>query len=510
MEKSAALKEIATGGTIVFMGYLMVGVFDFLYKVSVARFLSPADYGLLSIGIGVTGFAMTLSRLGVYQAFQKFIPEYRTRNMPEKIKGVILFGLGLTGILGVVFAFTMHFFSTKISIAIFGIEELIPVLKIMAFAVPAFVMTSLFLSIFLSFKKSRERVFLDSIVRSGSLLGLTGIVILLQGNLKDICYLYVLSYIITAIAGIIILETRVFSLKSGSSHIEYTRILSFSLPLVFMGVSREIMHWSDIFLIGYFKKGYYVGLYNAAHPLAFILLLALASLNSLFFPVTSELYAKNNIKSLKETYLSVTRWVFVFTFPLFLFLVFFSKDVITIFFGTEYALARYVLVILAMGTFVNAFFGAVGITLQVFEQQNFIFKAYSTAAVLNIFLNIILIPTYGIEGAAAATAAAMIFWNVAFFLKVKTILKIKYSFEYYIKYASAAIISLLPFFIFRYIFEPGIIWLVLGSLLFLGSYSIVLLITNPFSQEDVEIIKLFLTKAGLNLEFLKRIKNIFN
>ena len=67
--------------------------------------------------------------------------------------------------------------------------------------------------------------------------------------------------------------------------------------------------------------------------------------------------------------------------------------------------------ILTIGQSVNAVSGSVGYILQMTGKE-IVFQNIVTASVmLNIILNIILIPLFGITGAAVASAASMIFWN---------------------------------------------------------------------------------------------------
>ena len=72
-EKQIALRQIAKGGGIIFIGYIILGSFDFLYKVLIARYLSPKDYGVLSLGLVILGVSVTISRLGFSQAFKKYL-----------------------------------------------------------------------------------------------------------------------------------------------------------------------------------------------------------------------------------------------------------------------------------------------------------------------------------------------------------------------------------------------------------------------------------------------------
>jgi len=508
-EKQIALRQIAKGGGIIFIGYIVLGSFDFLYKVLIARYLSPEDYGVLSLGLVILGVSVTISRLGFSQAFKKYIPEYRTKDMPGKIKNLIIFGLGLSFLISLIIALLIYFFSGNIS-TFFSADDLIPVLKIFSFVIPFYVLLYLLLDVFLSFKKAKERVLVDTIGRGVLIFVLTLLVIFFGGKLTDVCYVYLFSYIISTFASFFILETKIFSISQNKfSRIDYKKILSFSIPLLLVGFLGTILRWSDTFFIGYFKEEYYVGLYNAAYPLAFILLLIIMSFNSLFYPVASELYTKRNLKDLEEVYETVTRWIFLFTFPLFLLFVFFSEDFISAFFGAKYTPAYKVLVILSFGTFVNAFFGAVGILLQIYEKQNFIFKVQFFGAFLNIAMNIVLIPKYGIEGAAFATSLSMVLWNILFFLKVRKILTVSFRLKYYLKYTGSALFSLILFFILNYFISMNVYTLVFKVIIYAFSYVVFILLTRSLMKEDLDILIAFERKSGLNLKFLEKILKKF-
>jgi len=508
-EKQIALRQIAKGGGVIFVGYVILGGFDFLYKVIVARYLSPQDYGVLSLGLVILGVSVTVSRLGFSQAFKKYIPEYRTMKLPGKIKSMIIFGLGLSFLISLIIAFSIYLFSGKISV-FFSNDSLSSVLKIFSFVIPFYTVSYLLLDIFLSFKRVKERVIIHTMGRGVLIFVLTLLVIFLGGKLKEVCYIFLFSYIISVFISFFVLETRIFSIfKNELSKIDHKRILSFSIPLMLVGFLGTVLRWSDTFFIGYFREEYYVGLYNAAYPLAFILLLVIQSFNSLFYPVASELYTKRDFKNLREIYGTVTRWIFLLTFPLFLLLIFFSKEFISTLFGAKYVVAYKVLVILSFGTFTNAFFGAVGILLQVFEKQNFIFRVQFSIAFLNIAMNILLIPLYGIEGAAFATSFSMILWNVIFFLKIRKILSAQFFLRNYLKYAVSAFFSLFVFFSLDHFISISVYTLFFKLIFYAISYTAFILLTNSLMREDLDILIMFGRKSGLNLIFIEKLLRRF-
>ncbi len=504
-EKQIALRQIAKGGSIIFVGYALLGAFDFFYKVLVARYLSPEDYGVLSLALIVVGVSMTLSCLGFAQAFRKFIPEYNTKEETGKIKHLLVFGLGLSFVAGSIIASIIYFFTETIS-AFFGSEQLISVLKIFSFVIPFYTIFYLLLYVFLSFKRPKEKVLIETFGRGALIFVLTFIVLFMGGTLIDVSYVYLFSFVISSVLTFLILETKIFSIfKNKIETIDRGRVLSFSIPLLFVGLLGTVLRRSDSFLIGYFMKEYYVGLYNAAYPLAFILILVLMSFNQLFYSIASELYTKKQFNDLKETYGTVTRWIFLFTFPLFLLFVFFPENFIFLFFGAEYKPAYMALIILSFGTFINAIVGAVGILLQVYEKQNFIFKVQSCVVLLNIAMNILLIPRFGIEGAAFATSFCMALWNIINFLKLRTLLPTDFHLAYYLKYAGSAFISLFIFFMLNQIIPANTYTFLLKSIIYGIIYGFFILVTRALKEEDLDILIAFGKKYGLNFKWAKKI-----
>ena len=87
-------------------------------------------------------------------------------------------------------------------------------------------------------------------------------------------------------------------------------------------------------------------------------------------------------------------------------------------FGPEFTRGYWALAILTVGQLVNASVGSVGFLMSMTGHQREAARVFAGAAVLNVVLNASLIPLWGINGAAIATATTTIIWNVALALYV--------------------------------------------------------------------------------------------
>jgi O-antigen/teichoic acid export membrane protein len=91
--------------------------------------------------------------------------------------------------------------------------------------------------------------------------------------------------------------------------------------------------------------------------------------------------------------------------------VLFSNQVLGLF-GEEFLAAKGAMVVLILGQLVNVGAGSVGYLMQMTGHQNQCAMVFGSCAGMNVVLNIILIPTLGVLGAAIATAFTRSLWNI--------------------------------------------------------------------------------------------------
>jgi O-antigen/teichoic acid export membrane protein len=127
-------------------------------------------------------------------------------------------------------------------------------------------------------------------------------------------------------------------------------------------------------------------------------------------PKFAQLYEKD-FKNFKQVVSKSTKLIFWGTLPIVLFIVLFDRFVLSLF-GDDLEPARYAMLILVMGQFFSSISGSVVNIMKITgahrTMQKFLFLVFA----LNIVLNYVLIPRYGIEGAALATAGSTILLNL--------------------------------------------------------------------------------------------------
>jgi O-antigen/teichoic acid export membrane protein len=129
-------------------------------------------------------------------------------------------------------------------------------------------------------------------------------------------------------------------------------------------------------------------------------------------PIVAELYAKDDRRALQEVVNRTMRLVFVASLPLAAVLILAGGSYLALF-GSEFIQASTALAILAIAQLVNVGAGPVQMLLVMTGQPRQAAKWLAASAVVNVGLNLALIPSFGVEGAAFATAISIVFWNVA-------------------------------------------------------------------------------------------------
>jgi O-antigen/teichoic acid export membrane protein len=169
---------------------------------------------------------------------------------------------------------------------------------------------------------------------------------------------------------------------------------------------------TDILALGLFHPDSAVGVYRVAVQLTLPVLFAQQAVNAIQAPHIAHLYAAGDMKRLQAMVTQSSRAVLAVSAFAALVVILFGKPLIRLLFGAEYAAAYLPLVILAVGKTVNSAMGSVASLLNMTGHERDAMRSILIAAVLNVTLNVTLTPVWGMTGAAIATAATLVVWNV--------------------------------------------------------------------------------------------------
>ena len=354
---------------------------------------------------------------------------------------------------------------------------------------------------------------LSTVFRTGTLLIITLLIVILGGTIVQISFSYLISAAVAFVIGFFFLDYFVFSIIRNVVKPTYqvNKLVRYAFPLFLTGVFVSIMGYADTFILGFFRSEAEVGVYNIALPMATSFGIFLTSFSHIFFPVASELVTLKKVTEIKRIYSIIARWIFLLSLPFAILFVFFSGSIIFYLFGEDYLSGTFALSILVLGYFVNIITGPAVDVLKVFDKLKFIFYFNLVIVISNIILNIFLIPKYGLNGAAVATAITLAAREIILFIKAKKCINFTYQLKYYFKYLLAAIISIVgTYFVYtKFLNIFSVVHSLLMLSLFFFIYFALIIIFRAISSDEIMLIFALEKKFQVDLSSVRKFLDKF-
>ena len=446
------IRRAASGGGIALVGNVVDKGLRFPLEMLLARVLGAADYGSYSLGYGLAIIAGELSMLGLPSGVVRFGALYRGVGDLRRVKGTLSSALVIATLCSLTAAGGLFVLAAPIS-GVFDMPGLARVLRVFALAFPFYAITLMAAYAAGAFQAIRSQTVVANICRPLANLAVVAIAFLLGFRLLGAVYGFLISWVISAGFGLYLL-TRIFpDLVSGlEPAYEVGKLLRFSLPVLLVGCSHLLLGQTDRIMLGYFRASKDLGIYSAAAVISQQAGLITYSFGYIFCPIISDLYHRREFGDLQRLYKTVTRWIVSVNVVLLVLLILFSRQIMAIF-GSEFTAGGLVLVVLAAAHLIGYVSGGalVGYVLRMSGKQDIELINAIVLLVLNIVLNLWLIPLYGILGAAVATGISFTVISALRIAEVCLLLQMHpYDRNYHKSFVAAAVVVLLAVFLSRW------------------------------------------------------------
>jgi O-antigen/teichoic acid export membrane protein len=195
----------------------------------------------------------------------------------------------------------------------------------------------------------------------------------------------------------------------------------FALPRGLAGLFAVAVVWLDTLLIGALRSTQEAGQYAAATRYLMFGAFASQAVIQAIGPTMSELLTRRDRDATRTVYRAGTAWAMAIGWPVYLMLAVFAPAVLSIF-GPAYVQAQHVLTILGLTMLVASAVGPVDVVLLMAGRSSWNLVNTAAAVVLNVALNLVLIPRLGITGAAIAWSSSILMNNLAPLIQVRSLL----------------------------------------------------------------------------------------
>lgn len=180
------------------------------------------------------------------------------------------------------------------------------------------------------------------------------------------------------------------------------------LPLSLIAGLQAIQGHTATVMVGLLNTSADVGTYRVTAQVAGLAAFTLVAINAAIAPHIVRLYHASQIIRLERLVRWSARLILVVALPIALTFVLFGRQILSGFFGEAYGAGHVALAILSIGHVVGAAMGPLALLLKMTGRERTALAAMGAGAAVNVLLNLILIPRFGIEGAAAAGLMSVI------------------------------------------------------------------------------------------------------
>ncbi|RLF93297.1 hypothetical protein DRN50_07465 [Thermococci archaeon] len=192
-----------------------------------------------------------------------------------------------------------------------------------------------------------------------------------------------------------------------------------------------------------------VGIYAIAIALSKIFLIIPGSLSTVTYPAISEYNSKGSHESVGNLINKSMKYSLIILSILGILIVFFSKDIILLLLKPEFLQAVTPIAILILGMIFFGSMSSIGSAFSAVGRPDIPFKTNMFAAVVNLSLDVVLIPILGITGAAIGTATSFSVLTILAIYLLNKILNVKIDVRWYAKVLSTIALIIAAFFIFK-------------------------------------------------------------
>lgn len=445
-------------------------VSGYVVNIALGRYLGPSDYGIYGVVISLWSTVNLVLTTGLPQAVSQNIAASQLKANAILRSSLILQIISVT-IISLIF-----YNSAGLIATIFHDEKFIPLVKLTTLIIPFNSLYSLYLGYYNGLHNFKRQMLIDSTYGIVKLLAV--IVLLYFFHLAGAIGGFVVAAIAATIVG--------FTLPGTSEGYSYKKLILFSIPLIGFTIFSTLHQTIDLlFVKSLLPHSNFSGYYTAAQNISRIPYFVLGALSGAVFPSISKSVSENNIVHTRKLIQNSIRLVLFLTVPISFIISSTSLEVLHFLYTSSYSPAEYPLSILAVGMCLFTIFTLLSNMLSGAGLPKISLSISGIGLLTTTILCTMLIPTYGLTGAATATTigSGLAVLSAAYFVFRK--FGVLFSPVSFIKILiSSGIVYLLGKIIsFPTILLPG-----LYIFLFI-IYMFILLLLKEFTSEDFILVK---------------------
>jgi O-antigen/teichoic acid export membrane protein len=461
----------------VVLGNLSLIFVIFIQRLIITRFMGVEELGVYSLVMSIYAIGTTFVGFGLPMAMVKFSAEIR--KLENEIKEFVSASLIITGALGILGGCLFPLVSGKLSMLL----NISSFSGIVILFTPIFPFAALFFAslAILNGKREMKSYAIFQVLQNALFLLITLLLLSEGAGLTSIPVALCFSLAITTI--ILIIRHKLYIQMHHQIHgLAYhtERLLRFGIKLFASNLINQLNVYADYLLLAFFLSAEQVGYYTIAISISRLIWVLPGCVQKITFPAASEYWSNNDNTRLNLMVNKTLKYSSLLSIVSGIGVAFFAREIISILFGPEHISATNATLILLLGIVLNsALIYSIGGIFSAIGRPGLALKMNSLFFSLNMLLNIVLIPRYGVIGAAVSKSVSLIFLTLIQLFLVVRVVKIRLN----VKHSIIIAFSAIPFIFARFVYSSFIS----GIVLFLLYVAIIVKIY--YADDDIGFIK---------------------
>jgi O-antigen/teichoic acid export membrane protein len=435
IEIALDLRRVARGGALNLFGIVATGVLQLLLAILVTH-LGVREAGVFFESVAIFMILVNVVELGADTGLVRMIPYALHGERRGDVRRLIEVALIPVAIVGVLIAVATYVWAPQLSAVFFhgvGLGDIVRFLRILVPVIPLAAATVVLLAATRGFGTMAPFVLVQNVglpaarpvlVALGWLIGLGTLAVVLGWVIPIpfgfLAALAILASMVRRMEG----EVREPVPPARGRHDLAREFWRFAGPRGLAGVFGIMVTWLDVLLVGALRSTAEAGIYAAASRLALLGVLVLQAVGMAIAPHVSALIARARQGDAESLFQVATWWLIALTWPLYIALALFAPFVLQIF-GAGFATGAPALTILSLAMLINLGTGNATIFLLMAGKSSWHLVNTIVSLTINVALNLMLIPRYGMTGAAIAWAASITVVNLAALFQVWRLLGVQ-------------------------------------------------------------------------------------
>jgi stage V sporulation protein B len=507
----SVMHKLLKGSIIIFIGTVIFRIGGYIYLRLTHSLLDINGYGMLNLIMPFQWILILIAVGGLPPAVAKYVSEYLAKNNKFMVKQVIFTSFEIMVFLSILITIIFYFMAKPIT-NFLGVEpNFVTLLQIVGFIAPLSVVLGLLRGVFQGYQRMTD-IMVSKAVEQIFMIGLSVIFILAGFYVFGAVIGTLIAFGLASLAALIIFKLYIWDDLKDTKKLENNvdeyklakNLLIFSLPIIITGLAELTLFQTGTYILKIFMDTASVGYYNVASPIARLPLTISSSVAVTLLPAASEALALNNDNIVKYVIYSY-RYLLITLLPICAVVIILGRPVMDLLFPSSdgsltYAFAGIPMSILVVGM---AFFSIYGISASILQAAGKPYPAMYSLIIgttTNLILTILLVPRYGLNGAAIAT---MIGSFIVMILTTMTTIRVTNTKLPYLNFLKIGLSSLLLGICL--LFVPRTIPGLLTSLLLLPLvYILFLSFTRSLETYDLIILNRIIDRTGLFSKPLKK------